>query len=383
MTKAAQSTGMALGALGFLLVCQSANAGLWYAATMNNAPELMFPWSTLPGGPNGFSVFTTGRQTGRVYQAWYAEGWHFSPIYSDPSARALIASASQGPGTLPANTSHVAHIDSDQRVRLTTFNSIFGWITQVVDGNGESTWNNLADVFAMQHLGKLYIFYRESNPPFQGKNVLRCAIFDGTHFAYRVVDGSGNFAEPAAVWSWDGLHVYYHDDDNGTLREAFSSDGVTFGKVRTIDGPGVAGGDQSDVGHHPSAIYFPVNGTVNVFYDDNNNGLLRVAQIHGIDFTPQLGTVDTQDPGTYSAPVYHDGALQVYYTSGGQLRAAWGTGPGAFNWLPLDGPGGIAQYRSPDPMYTPVTAIEANGTAPSVFYEDSVTHLLRNSYWVP
>jgi hypothetical protein len=376
---------MALGlvALGFQLVCQNAFAGEWYAATIDGqggsngrVSSQMIPCGTIPTGGNGFYVYAIANNTGTIYEGWYASGdWHYISIYASADLPALMASASF------VNTFHVAHIDWDRRVRLTSW-SLFpgGWITRDVDGDGQGVLGNLSDVSTVAFKGKLHIFYREFNQPGGPKNALRAAIFDGTNFTFQQIDGTGNFAEPTAVAATDGLRVYYYDEDNGTLHEAFSPDGVNWTSFHTLDGPAGLGGDRADVGHHPSAIVF--NGTVNVFYEDRTNGWLRLAQLNyatGWHF----GWVQPMDIGSYSAAVIHNGAMQVYYTLGGQLRGAWGTVPNGFQSLPIDGPGGIAKYSSSDHMYTPVAALEVNSTAPSVFYEDSGGGVLRNAYWVP
>jgi hypothetical protein len=263
-----------------------------------------------------------------------------------------------------------------------------GWTTTLVDGEGQSTNHNLwGEVATVAFGGKLYIFYTEWNPPGTGEDVLHCAAFDGSHFTYHVLDGKGgpvgrtvaNLASPAAVAAPDGLRVYYYDMDHRVLREAYSQDGVNWTSFATLDGQAGPGGRVAgDVGHHPSAIIF--NNTVNVFYEDRSHGRLRIAHLAGY-WT--FDSIDQIDAESYSAPVIHGGAMQVYYTANGMLRTAWGPGPLNFKTTTLDGAGGVLG-QSADIMRTPVAALEFNG-APSIFYQDGITGVLRNScsWWVP
>lgn len=371
---------MALGVLAGLLAIPNAHASSWNAATIDGQGgangrvfSRMIPWGTVPAGGNSFFVYAIATNTGTIFEGWYASGdWHYIPIYSSASAQALQASAAPG--------IYVAHVDRDFKVRLTSWSLLTGWSTRVVDGEGQSTFNNLRDVSTVAYGSKLYIFYRESNQPWQGLNALHEAIWDGSSFSYHLVDQTANFAEPTAVAVPDGLHIFYYDEDNATLRGAYSEDGVNIAWTATLDGVGGLSGDYGDVGHHPSAIVF--NGAINVFYEDRTGGWLRLAQLYP-NGSVNFGGVAPMDSGSYNAPVIHNKAIQVYYTSGGQFSAAWGTVPNSFGWAALDGPGVVGNGVSQDVMYTPVAALEVNNTAPSVFYEDSVNGALRNSYWVP
>jgi len=317
--------------------------------------------------------------TGNLYEGYYWGGdWHYITIYSNSNAGASSASA-----TLLNGTYYVAHLDSDRNLRLTSWSPFVGWTTMVLDGEGQSTNNNLGgDVAAVTFNGKLYVFYREWN--YDGsKNRLRYAVFDGSHLTYQILDGQGGATNsladldaPAAVAAPDGLRVYYYDMDHGFLREAFSPDGLTWTSFATLDGQGGGGRVAGDVGHHPSAIVF--NNTVNVFYEDRSNAQLRLAHLNGYW---SFYSIDQMDFESYSAPVIHGGAMQVYYTANGLLRAAWGQGPLNFKTITFDGAGG-ALGQSMDLMRTPLAALEFN-SAPSVFYQDGITGVLRNSWWEP
>jgi hypothetical protein len=381
----------ALGVLGLLLASQSAHAA-WWAASIdggNGGPNGRVTGRMIPAGAllsgNTFFVFAASVSSGTIYEGYYGSGdWHYTPIYSSLNYGAVAVSASFG------NFSrYVAHIDRDWNLRLSTW-ALFGggWSTQPVDGDGQSTYNNLGgDVSTVMFGGKLYIFYRESNQPWDGPNVLRCAIYDGAHFTYHLVDGNGggagrvvaNLSEPSAVATANGLRVYYYDSDHHVLREAYSPDGLTWTNFANLDGKGsdAAGRILGDVGHHPSAMVY--NGSVNVFYEDRTNGRLRFAQLWG---SWTFGSVDSMDTGSFNAALIHSNQIQVYYTgNGGKLRAAWGTSPYNFSTATLDGAGG-PRGQNFDVMYTPVIAMELNNS-PTVFYEDAITGELRNSYWVP
>ena len=201
--------------------------------------------------------------------------------------------------------------------------------------------------------------------------------------------------EPAAIAAPDGLHVDYHDRDHRTLREAYSPDGVSWTRFQVIDGPGGFPGSTSDeVGFYPCAIVLNHGGTttINVFYTDATVLRMRAAQlVVGPTFSGlwQFGVVDPWAGLPYStqyAPVIHDSGMQVSYANDfGQLSVAYGTGPGAFKLAAVDGqgPGDLTHGNGSlqDPMGFYVTAVEANGTAPSVFYVDNITGMLRHAYW--
>jgi len=97
-------------------------------------------------------------------------------------------------------------------------------------------------------------------------------------------------------------------------------------------------------------------------------GGLRTAQLYT---SWHFGLVDgSANPGSGSAPVIHNNAIQVYYASLGlphdALKAAWGTGPGTFQSVALDGPNGTAQGALPnDGMSGPITAAEVNQLRPA------------------
>jgi hypothetical protein len=374
---------------GLLMAGRNALAGTWYASTING-PEELTPQATIPTGGSGVTLFATGNNTGSLYEGWYAKGsWHFLPIYSGANGWAIWASASYVAGANSLfDTYYVAHLDTAGGLRLTSWSFFNGWNTQTVDPSATDS----GSVSTLTVGGKLYIFYTRGSPNSLYPDALRLSIWDGSQVRPQVLDGSGGAAgrvtgrmlEPTAVALPDGsLRVYYHDDSHGTLREAYSPDGVSWISFQVLDGPGGLGGDQSIVGWFPSAIVS--NGMVNVFYTDQTHAKLRIAQLQGptslLGFW-SFGWVDNIDIGVNNAPVIHSSAMQVYYTYSGQFRAAWGTGPGAFNSLPLDGPGGIANGHVSANMEGPVTAVETNGTAPTVFYRVS-GGALRNAYWQP
>jgi hypothetical protein len=377
----------ALGTFSFLLAGQNAVAA-WHAVTV--PPPLhdkLWPLSTIPVGPSGVTLFARGTATGALYEGWETNGaWHFIPIFSMKNALVETASASYLAKSAPQlDVYNVVHTDSDGMVRLSSYSIFNGWTTQVVD-NGTNTQVPLATVATLVFGGKLYIFYTSSNGV---TDTLKVAVYDGK-FVLQTLDGNGgpdgrivsNMYQPSAVAAPDGLRVYYYDHSHGTLREAHSPDGVSWTKFDTVDGPGVNGGDPDAVGFLPAAIVY--NNTVNVFYTDLTKQQLRMAQRAGGLWSYEL--VDNIDVQSYKAPVIHGNEMQVYYESAGQLRAAYGTGPKALALATLDGgeggiPTGIAIGSVSDPMGFYATAVEVHGTAPSVFYWDTLNANVRNSYW--
>jgi hypothetical protein len=372
---------IALCFLGVLLATHNAFAGTWNAATVENA-ELL-PSSSLLAGKTYF-VYYIDPTTGVTYEGEYVKGiWQYGTVDSN-------GAQSTSPNTFGFYRL-VAHSDWDNTLRLSQnnpFNPFVGWTVQVVDGANRLDRVS-GDVASVVLNGKMYIFYEASQVFGSGRLLLFCAIWDGSHFTYQYLDGDGggqgrvaaNLSQPAAVKTPDGkgIRVYYHDDTHSTLREAFTGDGVNWTNFTALDGPGGYGPNKGAVGYHPSAILF--NGTVNVFYGDQSNSLLRTAQLSNGHWS--FSPVDTWDGG-YNASVVHSGAMQVYYISNVQLRAAWGTGPYTFNWIPLDGPGGLANGALPGWVQDQVTALEFNN-APTVFYWMNAHGFcqcyFRNSYW--
>jgi hypothetical protein len=379
-----RSLSAALGLLGFLAAGPNAFA-TWYAA---NTGEKMTPLASIPVGPRG-TVFAVDTTVGMLYEVWYQSAqWNFSPVYWLPQAQAFAASATISQNALGPvyDTYYVAHCDNDGQVRLSSWepaNLFGGWTTQIVDAG-------TAAVATVMFQDALYIFYTSSNGTW---DTLKYAIYNGSSIKTYTIDGDGklpgsvvgNLYQPAAVPATDGLHVYYHDNSNGTLREAASTSGVNW-TFKTIDGPGGVPGSTADaVGILPAAIVFK-NGnteTINVFYTDSRVSKLRVAQ-------RSMGTwsfsfVDDIDIQSTKAPViYGTTQMDVFYESGfktsSQLRAAYGTGPNALNLGVVDGSGGM-NGQVGDGMGPQVTAVEVKGAGPSVFYRDPTTNMMRNSYW--
>jgi hypothetical protein len=399
--RARQALVITLCSLGLLLARENALAGSWYAATINGqggangrvSDALLVSSSVLAG--NTFFVYLTDIDTGTIYEGQYVNGdWHYAPVYSGGPAAGSRSSAN-----VLGFYRVVAHADADQRLRLSVHSPFgSGWGTEIADGNnitriGSRYDNTAADVATVVFKNKLYIFYEGFQVPGNGKYLLLCAVWDGSTFTYQALDGEGgaaqkmvaNMSEPAVVVAPDGLRVYYHDDDHGTLREAYSPDGVNWTHFANLDGSGGLGGDHGNVGWHPSAIVY--NSTVNVFYGDATHAALRLAHLSGGRWG--FDSIDTWDWQTSNAPVIHNNAMQVYYVSNGQIHAAWGTAPGTFQWLPIDGEGagndlaiGSLSYAW---GYSYMTALEFNH-APTMFYSMTDVYpqtMVRNSYWLP
>ncbi len=380
----------ALGMFGCLLAAQNASAGTWYASNVNG-PEPLSPQSEVAAGA-GLTLFASGTKTNTLYEVWYASGaWRFDTVYSSATAPAVYASATY----VSANNSfYVAHIDADGGVRLSTYSPYTNWTTQIVVASGAfDSVNTLMFQAPGELFAKLYIFYAGNAYTLSG--LLYCTVYDGVQFTTQVVDGAGGTKgqivagvdNPAAVVApGNSLRVYYQDVDHNTLREAYSPDGVNWNGFTTLDGTGGISGYAGPVGYYPSAIV--QNGMVNVFYGDATyQGGLRTAQLYT---SWHFGFVDSSaDFLGGSAPVIHNNAIQVYYPSSiningnWSLKAAWGTGPGTFQSVALDGPNGIAKGALPNDSMNGGTAVEVNQTAPSVFYVDVTSGLMRNSYWAP
>jgi hypothetical protein len=382
----------ALGLLSFLAALPDARAAAWYAA---NTEKAMTPLASIPLGQNGETVFAADVDY-NLYELWFQNGmWNSSQIYHQPDAGVFAASATylQSAVSPLFNVYYVAHLDIDGRVRLTTWDFTNGWKTRLVDTT--VAWNPSVteQVATLMFQGNLHIFYPGGFPtdPYP---VLKCAIYNGNSITTKTLDGvaqspgkiASSMGQPAAVVAPDGLHVFYYDYWNWVLREAYSPDGVNWTRFLVIDG----GPGEDAVGYFPAAIVYnnSTTWTINVFYTDMGSVALRTAQFvagtWNIAGIWHYGMVDyiSSFSGTKAALI-HNGEMQVYYQAGaGQIRVAYGTGPGAFDTAALDGlgPGDIVNFSQQDQMGSSVTAIESNG-APSVFYLDTYTVDLRNAYW--
>ena len=382
----------ALGLFGFLAAGPNAFA-TWHAA---NTGEEMVPLASIPAGGTGVTVFATDSH-GVLNELWYWGGkWNSYPIYNQ-NAAALTASAVyvQSPVSPTLNLYYIAHLDADGEVRLTSWDHINGWKTQFVDTG--FLWNpsGYEQMAALMFQGTLYIFYTggSANTPYP---LLKYAMYDGNVLTTKNLDGveaapggtASSMGTPTAVAAPDGLHVYYYDYWNGVLREAFSPDGVNWTRFMVIDG----GPSQYPVGYLPSAIVYSNGATwsINVFYTQMVDSKLRIAQIYpGIGNIPGIayfGTVDDINLSSNKAVLLHDGKIFAYYVSpAGQIRVAWGAGPGALFTAALDGtgPGDLTNGNGSvqDPIGPPVFGVEVNGVGPSVFYLDITFGSLRNAYW--
>ena len=385
-----------LGLLGFLVAGPSALA-TWYAA---DTGKKMIPLASIPVGGSGVTVFARDTSSLGLYEVWYQGGqWNTSLVYNQPNAWAVAASATyvKSPVSPLLNLYFVAHVDFDGQVRLTSWSFLNGWTTLPNPVDSGTQWPRALATVVFPGNGNLYIFYASANG---GTNSLKCSIYNGRSISTQTLDGggyappgfvAGSMHDPAAVTAPDGLHVYYFDSNHGTLREAYSPDGVIWTRFQSIDGAGAQGQNNTPVGALPAAIVRNDGMTwmINVFYSDLSTSDLWTAELlPGGKWWIRL--VFYINPLTAKAPLIHQGGLQVYYETNmpGQIQVAYtDVYDNCCYILALDGADstGIwsdAAYGAVQHQIAPyVTAVEANGTAPSVFYVDSATGTMRNAYW--
>jgi hypothetical protein len=365
---------IALWSLVLLLSSQNAGA-TWFAQTIDGLSvgpngqvhdKLVTSSSFLAGGTP--FIYLTSSTNGTIYEGRQENGdWHFSVVYSDPIAKAGSASAN-GIGFYRV----VAHADIDAKLRLSVHNPFNGlWTTYLVDDAQVGSRNNdnlVADVATVVFNNKLYIFYERLHKTNTiSPYVLTCAKWQGGAFQIETIDGDGGgqkvlaeIMEPSAVVAPDGIHVYYHDYQHLTLREAHSTDGNNW-SYKVLDGPGGLGGN-SYAGLRPSAVVY--NGEPVVFYGTSH--YLYMAQF--LNGQWRFRQVDSYDNNSPIASVLH-GGIQVYYQNLSQIRAGYGTGYDNFAWLALDGegPNDIAIGQTDWAANGSITALEVN-QAPMVFY---------------
>lgn len=374
-----RSLAAALGLFGFLAASSNALAA-WYGQSTG---DKMLPLASMPTGVSGVTVFAWDFVNPTLWEVWKdGAQWHSYPVYSQPNAEPVAASATFSQSKLGPlyDTYFVAHLDADGRLRLSSwelFNFFGGWTTQVVDSGTQTGGETVA---AVMFNDNLYVFYTAFNGITE---TLKVATYNGKT---KTLDGDGglpgsvvgNMHSPTAVPASDGLHVYYFESGHG-LREAFSKDGVnwTFNVIGNT------------FGYLPSAIEYQ-NGTyrtINVFYSDLYNNLnVAFAQLGTGNWKSKV--VDAiQGQGNNAAVIHPGGGMYVYYVSPqGQVRVAYGTAGNALTLAAIDGKGvgdldNQTATEVQDQMNPTVTAVEVNGVGPSVFYHDQTKPVMRNSYW--
>lgn len=223
---------------------------------------------------------------------------------------------------------------------------------QVLDGAGGNsgrTTDNVGSggVSSAIFGGSLHIFYQQDQCIYEfgcSDMNLREAIYDGSNWTFATIDGDGgangrttNFvgeSSSATVWgSW--LWVSYYDATSGDLRLGWNSgSGWAF---QTHDGAGGGGGKiAAEVGQYNSIL--STTGYIQIFYSDRTNGDLRHAWWSGSgswnyatrDGAGGAGT--TNDVSWGVSATFLGGVTHLFYSdvTSNALRHAWDYGGWGF-----------------------------------------------------
>jgi len=226
---------------------------------------------------------------------------------------------------------------------------------------------------------------------------LRQSAWTGTAWKASIVDGSGAKATNhtndilgalGAVTIADTTPaLWYADVTKKSLREAVWTG--TAWRLRTLDGLGSAvSGHTNDTLAGPVTVTAPYN-LPNVAYFDSHTGALRDSYWNGGAWV--FASVD--GPGTSLPGRTHDrlaGAVvsavpplapQVWYLDAhtGALRHLWWENSGWRSEI-VDGPGAATGGATTDALSGPLSVTTANGSA-SVVYLDASTHAIREATW--
>jgi len=224
---------------------------------------------------------------------------------------------------------------------------------------------------------------------------LRHAWDSGGGWQFEVLDGSGGASgriaadagyRPTTVIYQGNLHVFYYDNTNHGLRQAWTSNGTSW-NLRTLDGSAstVSGHTSADVGFSSSAMVSS-GGSLQLFYYDSTYGNLRHAWHNATDWHFENLDGDPGSVGGFNAnlgkdPVsilYGTGIQLFYYdASNGNLRHAWDNG-GGWNFETMDGTSGTYGNVNGDVGLNP-EAVSFSSTL-QLFYYDATNGNLRHGW---
>jgi hypothetical protein len=332
----------------------------WYAGGVWNTESLDGPGSSYPGHPAGgvgpfIAVIVYAGQlhvwyesaAGGLRHAWYrAASWSFETLDGVGSAGGNGRTGNQIAGTVSVvlyqGQPHVWYPDTTAGTLRHAWLTSTGWSFEALDGmggpNGRVHEAVGTDSSVLLYQGQPHAWYYDS---FAG--TLRHAWFTSTGWAFESLDGLGVAAGGGRVSLDDvgtftsvslylGLpHVWYYDNDAGTLRHAWwTGRGWAF---ETLDGLGGANG--------------------------------RVAA--GV--------------GTFTSVSLYSGQPHVWYFDvAGTLRHAWWSGT-AWNFESLDGVGTPPGNGRNDDITGLFTSVSLYLGQPHVWYFDETAGTLRHSWW--
>jgi hypothetical protein len=223
---------------------------------------------------------------------------------------------------------------------------------------------------------------------------LRHGWWTGSIWAFETLDGNSgaggrvnaNVGQYAAVMLYGpGPHVWYYDDDAGTLRHAWWN-GAQWG-FEVLDGLGGPGGRVNEsVGS--DATVMPFAGAPHVFYYDVDANDLRHGWWNGaswsfetLDGNSLLGGRVNADVGMYESGMLLGGLPHVFYRdeAGKDLRHAWWNGAQwGFETLDGNSSGPAGRINGDVGLDSAVTIL---GPQPQVFYYDSGSGDLRHGWY--
>jgi len=287
---------------------------------------------------------------------------------------------------------HVFYWDgSTGDLRHTYWNGI-AWAFETLDGAGGGNGRIDATVgeysSAVVYNGRPHVFYWDD------AGNLRHAYYNGITWAFETLDGPGSTLPghtnndvgrgTSTVLFGGRPHVFYHDDQAGTLRHAWWN-GIAW-SFEVLDGlGGLPGSTTHYVGEYPAAMLY--NQGPHVFYYDRQDDSLRHAYWNGSvwAFETLDGTGSfrpghtTDDVGRYGAPVLYNARPHVFYSNAtaGSLRHAYWNGI-AWAFETLDGTGSSWSGHTENDVGA-YNAANLYGTKPNVYYQDDDDGTLRRS----
>ncbi len=224
---------------------------------------------------------------------------------------------------------------------------------------------------------------------------LRHAWDSGGGWQFEILDGSGGSNgrvaadvgyRPTTIIYQGNLHVFYYDNTNHGLRQAWTSNGTSW-TLRTLDGSAstVSGHTNADVGFSSSAMVTAA-GSLQLFYYDSTYGNLRHAWHNSSDWHFENLDGDSGSVAGFNAnlgkdPVsilYSNGIQLFYYdATNGNLRHAWDNG-GGWNFETMDGASGTYGNVNGDVGLNPEAL--AFGSSLQLFYYDATNGNLRHGW---
>jgi hypothetical protein len=197
----------------------------------------------------------------------------------------------------------------------------------------------------------------------------------------------------AAALLYDGKpQVWYQALPDGTLRHAWWSGAVWF--FETLDGAGAPGGNGRTtelVGSYNAVLLYA--GQPHVWYQDEDAGTLRHAWWSGSAWFFETldgagapgGNGRVADAvGQYNAVIIYAGQPHVWYEDtasfAGTLRHAWWTGS-SWAFETLDGENSPGGNRRTSDIVGSYVVVDLDQGQPHLWYDDETTHTRRHAWW--